>query len=40
MCEQCRLAVVIERHQHLPEIAFILGQLLGPLLMAGFDRPG
>ena len=40
MCEQCRLAVAIERHQYLPEIAFILGQLLAPLLMAGLDRLG
>jgi hypothetical protein len=40
MREQCRLAVSIERHQCLPEIAVVLGQLLCPLLMAGLDRLG
>jgi hypothetical protein len=40
MREQHRLAVAIERHQRLPEIVFVPGQLVCPLLMAGLDRLG
>ncbi len=40
MREQCRLAVDIERHQGVPEIVLVPGQLLCPLLMARFDRLG
>jgi hypothetical protein len=40
MREQRRLAVPVESHQLVPEIVFVFGQLLGPLLMAGLDRLG
>jgi hypothetical protein len=38
MREQRRLAVAVETNQGVPETIFVLGQLLGPLLMAGLDR--
>src|SRR6202166_1455380 len=40
MRKQRGLAVAIEPRRCLPEIAFVLGQLLCPLLMAGLDRLG
>ena len=38
MGQQCRLAVAIERRQHLPKLTLVLRQLLCPLLMADLDR--
>jgi hypothetical protein len=40
MREQPSLAIAVESHQLVPEIVFVFGQLLCPLLVAGLDRIG